>query len=568
MTNQRITVFYRLPSSLGRRIGSVRLMSAVIMVMILSLLLSACAPAAPQTQAGGETTTETTAAADSGTTCDTVTVAYKLEPTTLDPAQIVHRASTISMINVFETLIDLDASGEILPGLAESWEAAPDGTEVTFHLHEGIQFHDGTPFNAEAVKFTFDRIMDPETKAQTAQALIGPFESAEVIDEYTVKLNFSEPYAPIWHNLSNNALAIVSPTAVAAYGPDFAQNPVGTGPFKFQEWVKGDHITLVANENYVNTDPDAEHQGAPYIQTFIQRTVPEEGTRLAALQAGEVDYIFDVPVLDVLDLREDPSVSLSERVFAGAPTMLLVNRQLSPTDDLAVAKAIQYAVDKDVVNRIATAGVSEVAWGPLKPVNWGYNPAVETMYTYDPEQARTLLDEAGWIDSDGDGFREKDGVTAQLAVLTFSDPVRISFLEAIQGMLREVGIDMTIEAMSLAASEDLARQGENSLTFMDWTGTDPDILRVHYHSDNIGGWNMGYFDNPEVDSLLDEARTTLDPAVRLPLYEQAQELIMEEAATLTLFNAVQVSALNPELEGITYDATNWFPIWYGARCGG
>jgi peptide/nickel transport system substrate-binding protein len=541
--------------------------AATGMAATFAPVLAACGPTSAPVAESGAAPAEGSAPAEAAAgpaTGGTVSVAYRLEPTTLDPAQIVHRASTISMINVFETLVDLDQEGTLLPMLAESWEVSSDGTVFTFTLREGISFHDGTPFNAEAVKFTFDRILDPETKAQTAQALIGPFVSAEVIDEYTIQLTFSETYAPIYHNLSNNSLGIVSPTAVQQYGPDFAQNPVGTGPFAFQEWIKGERITLTRYEGYVNPDPSAEHQGPAYLDTFVYLTVPEEDTRLAALQAGEVQYIFDVPVLDVPSLREDSTITLSERMFAGAPTMLLINRQLAPTDDLAVAQAVEFAVDKNVINQIATGGVSTVAWGPLKPVNWGYNPEVESIYSYDPEKAKQLLDEAGWVPGP-DGIRVKDGVTAKLIALTLSDPIRISFLEAIQGMLRAVGLDMEIQAMSLAASEDLARQGQNSLTFMDWTGTDPDILRVHYHSSNIGGWNMGYLNNPEIDELLDTARSSPDQNERLEIYQRLQVLIMENAATLPLFNAVQVSALDPKLEGITYDATNWFPRWYDAR---
>jgi peptide/nickel transport system substrate-binding protein len=251
-------------------------------------------------------------------------------------------------------------------------------------------------------------------------------------------------------------------------------------------------------------------------------------------------------------------------MFTGAPTMFLINRQLAPTDDLAVAQALQFAVNKDVITRIATAGVSPVAWGPLKPTNWSYDPRVEELYRYDPAMAAQLLDEAGWAVG-ADGLRSKDGQPGKLVINVKSDDITVSMLEAIQGMLQAVGLDLEIITMSLAASEDLARQGLNNLTFMDWRGTDPDILTVHYHSSNIGGWNMGYFDNAELDELLDTARATLDPDERFTMYQDAQMLIMEEAATLPLFNQVAVDAAQAGITGIRFDATKYYPEWYDAQ---
>lgn len=490
-------------------------------------------------------------------------IAMFLEMTTLDPAQSVHVPTTVVLKNVIETLLELDPETEPHPRLAESWEVADEGREWSFSLKDGITFHDGTPFNADAVKFTYDRIVDPETQSQTGRSYIGPYESSEVLDDLSIRLTFSEVYAPLLHNLTREALAIISPAAVEEHGEEFGNNPVGTGPYVFNEWERGSHVTLSRYEDYVNTSELTERTGLPVFEQITIRFVLEHETRLAALRAGELDYMFRVPPLDTEDMREDPEFQVFENMFAGAPTMFLINRQLPPTDDLAVAQALQFAVNKDVITRIMSASVSPVAWGPLKPVNWGYNPEVETLYSYDPDQANALLDEAGWTLND-DGIREKDGQVARLIVNTLDDALRTSMLEAMQEMFREVGIDMEIITMSLAASEDLARQGENSLTFMDWRGTDPDILTTHYHSSNIGGWNMGYFDNEEVDELLDLARSTIDEDERLEMYERLQMIIMEEAATLPLMNVVAVDAARHDLQGVRFDATRWYPEWYDA----
>jgi peptide/nickel transport system substrate-binding protein len=297
---------------------------------------------------------------------------------------------------------------------------------------------------------------------------------------------------------------------------------------------------------------------------IIIRFVPEDQTRLAALKNGELDYMFNIPPLDVATIKSDPKFQTFENMFTGDPTMFLINRQLSPTDDLAVAQAIQFAVNKEVISKIATNNVSPVAWGPLKPTNWSYNPEVEKLYSFNPDQAKQLLDQAGWTPG-ADGLRTKGDASGKLTINVKDDKLTVSMLEAIQGMLKAVGLDLDIRTMSLAASEDLARQGKNNLTFMDWRGTDPDILTVHFHSSNIGGWNMGYFKNDDLDKLLDTARATVDPEKRLPMYQQAQMLIMQQAATLPLFNQVAVDGAKANLQGVRFDATKYYPEWYDAN---
>jgi peptide/nickel transport system substrate-binding protein len=520
------------------------------------------AAAAPTAAPAAKPTTAPAPAA-AGTPGGKLSVAMFLEPASLDPAQQVWVPGIVILKNIIETLVDLDDKGQAKGRLATSWEVSPDGTVWTWHLREGISFQDGTPFNAEAVKFNFDRIIDPATKSQTGVALIGPYKSSEVLDPKTVRMTFSQPYAPLLANLSGVVLGIVSPTAVKKLGQDFGNAPVGTGPYTLTEWVRGDHATVTRWDKYVNTSELTQHKGAPYLDSIVIRFMPEDQTRLAALKNGEIDYMFNVPALDVGGLKSDSKYQTFENMFTGDPTMFLINRQLTPTDDLAVAQALQFAVNKEVISKIATSNTSPIASGPLKPTNWGYNTEVEKLYKFDPEQAKQALDKAGWTPGSG-GLRTKDGKEGKLVINVKDDKLTVSMLEAIQGMLRGVGLDLEIRTMSLAASEDLARQGKNNLTFMDWRGTDPDILTVHFHSSNIGGWNMGYFKNDEVDKLLDTARTTVDPQKRLPMYQQAQLLIMQQAATLPLFNQVAVDASKANLQGVRFDATRYYPEWYDA----
>lgn len=490
-----------------------------------------------------------------------LTASMFLEPNTLDPAAATYIPGIVVLKNVIEALIELDQNGRAHPRLATSWQVSKDGREWTFRLREGVMFHDGTPFNADAVKFSFDRILDPATKSQTGMSEIGTYQSSQVIDAKTIKMTFKEPYAPFFNNLHDVVLGIVSPTAVKKYGADFGSNPVGTGPYRFQEWVHGDHVTLVRNDKYVNTSELVGHKTLPYLDTLTFRIILEDATRLGTLRSGEADFIYRVPPINVESVQSDPKFQVFKNMYAGEPVMFVINRSKFPTDDVAVARAVQFAVNKQVAARIATGGVSPVAYGPLKPVVWGYNPEVEKLYRYDPPKARQVLEEAGWKMGPG-GVRVKNGQACEMVCAVKSDPVTVSMLTAIQGMLKSVGIGLNIQTMALPASEELARQGKSNMTFMEWRGIDPDILTVQFHSKNIGGWNMGHFRSPTLDRLLDDGRAILDPKQRLPLYQKAQMVIMDQAATLPLYNFIAVDGAKASLTGMRYDVYRYYPEWY------
>jgi peptide/nickel transport system substrate-binding protein len=499
--------------------------------------------------------------AQSSGTGGKVTAAMYVDITTLDPAASVYIPGFLILKSVVETLVELDDKGEARPRLASEWKFSPDGRTLTFKLHEGIKFHDGTPFNADAVKFTLDRIQDPATKALTALSLLGPYKSSEVIDAKTIQIRFAEPYAPVFANFSHPVLGIVSPTAVKQAGADFGRKPVGTGPYAFKDWIRGDRVTLSRYDGYVNTSSLVGHKGLPYLDTVVVRFILDHQTRLAALLNGEIDFMFNVPAIDSVNLKRDSRVQVIETMFTGCPTVQHINRQLHPTNDLAVARAIQYAVNKEVIARIGTQGTSPPAWGPLKSSTWGYSPKVKSLYRYDPAKAKALLDEAGWVPGPN-GIRAKAGKEARLVTHVKDDKIAVSELEAIQGMLRAVGLDLEIKVMSLAASEDMARQGKNNLSRTNWWGTDPDILTFFHHSKNIGGWNQAYFKNEECDRLLDLGRATLDPKKRLEIYEKVQLLVMEEAAVLPMYDWVTINAAKTTLQGVRFDATKYYPEWY------
>jgi peptide/nickel transport system substrate-binding protein len=303
-----------------------------------------------------------------------------------------------------------------------------------------------------------------------------------------------------------------------------------------------------------------KHQGPGYVDEIVYRFVPEHQTRLATLEKGEVDVIGRAPGPDVGRLREDKRFVVYLNMFKGAPTMFLVNAAKPPTNDVAVRQAMLYAINRETVVKAVTFGISTVAYGPLKPSIWPYWKGVEQMYKNDPAKARQLLDQAGWKPGP-DGIRVKDGQRLKSIVSVKDDPQALDMLQVMQANLKQVGMELEIRPMALAASEDLARKGENGMTFMDWRGTDPDILTLHYHSKNIGGWNMGWFKDPAMDKLLDDAREEMNRAKRQKMYEDAQKYIMEQGATLPLFNQVQPDVAVAAVKGLAFDANNYFILY-------
>jgi peptide/nickel transport system substrate-binding protein len=487
-------------------------------------------------------------------------VALHLEPTTLDPHGPIHATGVQIDKVVFESLVQLDQSGAARPLLASSWQTSPDGKAWTFKLRDGVKFHDGTPFGAEAVKYSFDRVWDKSAGGASGPAFLGPFERAEVVDRLTVRLHFTRPYPALLDGLETGYLAIVSPEAVKKHGKEFGQNPVGTGPYLFESWTRGQQVILKRNPAYAWAPAHMKHQGPGHVDQIVYRFIPEHQTRLATLEKGEVDLIGRAPGPDVARLREDKRFAVYLNMFKGAPTMFLVNAARPPTSELAVRQAMLYATNREAVVKAVTFGISTPAHGPLKPSIWPYWKGVEAMYRQDAGKARQILDQAGWKPG-ADGIRAKDGQRLKVIVNVKDDPQALDMLQVMQANVKAVGMELEIRPMALAASEDLARKGENGLTFMDWRGTDPDILTLHYHSKNVGGWNMGWVKDPAMDKLLDDAREEMSRSRRQKMYEDAQRYIMEQGYTVPLFNQVQPDVASSAVKGLAFDANNYFVLY-------
>src|SRR5262245_1918130 len=455
----------------ARRIGR-REFLKVLGAGVGSAILAACggAPAAPAS--GGATAppaaaaTAAPAAAASATTApaaaaggNTLTYALGFDlDDTMDP-QVTNFDSTIRVtLNICEPLVWEPEPGKFVPGLADSWEISPDAKTYTFKLKQGVKFHDGTPFNAEAVKFTLDRVVAEETKAGQSHDQLGPYGQPEVVEDHTVKVVMKQGYAPLLTNL-NGYLGIVSPTAVQKMGlAGFAQAPVGTGPFIFKEWVKKDHITLTKNPDYNWGSSFFKHTGPAYLDEVIFKIIPEASVRTGALKSGEVQYTDELDPLEYDALKKDSNFVVIEKGQPGSGYTLLLNTtSKAPISDTQVRLALEYAIDREGLNKSVFQGLDVVAASPLMKVTFGYDASTEQLYSFDPEKAKQILDAAGWKVG-ADGIREKDGQKLAIDFPIISRPNDKAMAESIQASLRDVGIDFKVTPLERAAYRDLVNQ--------------------------------------------------------------------------------------------------------------
>ncbi len=542
----------------------VKSLDLVAMTLILILAAIACGPPSPtptavSAPAGKASPTAGGPALEGGKLIYGLT----LTPSGIDPHVNASSELGIPLTSVYDTLVWQDLDGEFVPGLAKSWEVSDDGLTYTFHLRDDVVFHDGTPFNAQAVKFNLDRIADPATKSQKAVFMLGPYRSTEIVDDYTVKVHFKEPYAPFLDSLSQVYLGMASPTAVEKWGADYQLHQVGTGPFMMKEYIPKDHLTLVRNPNYNWAPTIFNHQGPAYLEEIEFRFFVEPATRALALEGGEADVMGEIPPHDAERLAKDPAFTLVPVAIPGQSLQFFLNTEKPPTDDLRVRQAINYAADKEAIVKAIFKEYSPVAHGPLNAFTMGYDESVVGMYEYDPAKAKALLEEAGWVDSDGDGIREKDGQSLKLEAYLMGWGYVPEVAQLLQAQLRAVGIEMESQVVAYPAALEAARKGKHNLIPFGLSSSDPDILRTFFHSSNAdSGFNWSKVRDPRLDELLESGARTLDPDRRKELYAEAQQLIMAEALILPIRDYVNLNAAGAKVKGLRYDLRGWFPWLY------
>jgi len=534
-------------------------LSAVIMI---GSLLTACGGTAPATQAATTDTTavEATEAAVAATEAPAasggiLTLGVAIEPETLDPGDGVYVQEQFLAMSLFDSLLSIAPDGSLHPGLASAWEPNADYSEFTFTLRQDVTFHDGTAFKADAVKASFDHIMSEAVLESGGKSLLQDHEYIEtvVVDDFTVTVKFAASYPMFLRDAARQWLSISSPAALEKYGLEYGRNPVGTGPFKFVQWDAQTQIVLERNPDY-NWGPEfAAHEGPALLEQVIFRILPEAATRLTAFETGEILIASEPPALDAIAMVDAGTASIQTFAQPGIPAILMINATKAPTDDLNVRRAMILAVNQQELATTAFQSLGLPAYSVISPTTWAYNEEAADLYQFNLEEAGRLLEESGWVDSDGDGVREKDG--EKLTVDWPDNPAwSEAFNELLSGYLANAGFDVQYRSMDDGAAYEELLAGNYSLVYMYWTRPDPTPLRYLFHSENTnGGGAWTNFVSEELDAALEDGDTQTDEAIRKQDYETAQMIIMENALALPMFTVNTSYLTAPSIEGFTFD---------------
>jgi peptide/nickel transport system substrate-binding protein len=448
---------------------------------------------------------------------------------TLDPAAISDNESAQVAMQIFDGLVrNKEGTSEVEPALATRWTVSKDGTVWTFRLRRGVRFHDGTPFDASAVVFSFERQRNREHPFHFHaftywESTFRNIRAVTALDPYAVRIRIDRPYAPFLANLAMFPVSIVSPTAMRKHGKGFASSPVGTGPFRLVHWEKGERITLTANSGYWD--------GPPRVQHLVYEVVPDAGQRLVSLQSGTVDVAYGLAPEDRQLVRLHPDLTLY-RVSGNNVAFLAMNTQRPPFDDARVRRAVNHAVNKNAIVKLVYQGLAIPAKGPIPPALWSYNPRTAG-YAHDPGRARSLLSEAGY-----DRSR-----TPRLYVMSTPRPylpAPVLVAKMIARNLAEVGIKIEIVVRPFADHLRATQLGEHDLCLAGWAGDngDPDnFLYLLLDRDNArrgAARNQAMFMNESLHILLVAAQAVMDPRARERYYRRAQEIVAEEAPWVPL----------------------------------
>ena len=458
-------------------------------------------------------------------------------PPDLDPAHSTDTTSSRVVRNVFDGLVKYNKNLEVTPAIAKSWESSEDGTEWIFHLRKGVKFHNGREVKASDVVYSFSRLLDPETKSERAwlfEDVVGAEEfqdgkadsvkGLKAIDEYTVKINLEEPFAPFLSMLCMENAAIVPKEVVKKHGEQFGQHPVGTGPFEFKSWKQDSKLILEKNEDYYE-------ENRPYLDKVVYRIIVEGTSAFPEYEQGNI-YQLDSNIPDgQMETVMDPNGKFANQyrqVDRLGTYYLAINNQKEPFDNKKVRKAMNYAVNKEIISKVVRNGTVNPAYSILPPGMPGHDSELEG-YPHNIEKAKELLKEAGY----------PDGLPGEYKVIYNTSKQHQRNLEAVQRNLKQIGINVKLVNMDWGTVLSKADQGDFTLMRMGWIADYPDpdnFLHVLFHSKNAGaGGNYAFYKNKEIDKKLVKARQMDRGQERIDLYQEIEAEIMDDAPLLPIY---------------------------------
>ncbi len=455
----------------------------------------------------------------------TVTVALYADAISLDPEDTNDNLSLSVEREVYDGLVGFTPDMKLKPELATTWEASPDAKVFTFHLRRGVKFHDGTPLNAQAVKINFDRARDADHKLKK-YSLYEEIASVDAVDDSTVRFTLRKPFGAMLYNFAHPSSRIISPAAIKQGEEQIARHPVGTGPFKFVSWAPGREIVLERNSDYWES-------GKPLVDRIVFRLVPEDASRVAMLLSGEAQFAFPIPGVQVEAVSKAQGVSVDKRWSIYA-YYLAMNTQHVPFNTQQVRQAMNYGIDKEAVIKVVLRGFGRVLDAPITPGVAGYSAVQPGGWPYDVAKAKQLLSEGGF----------PRGFTTVLWVVNQTELVRVG--EAVQQLLAKIGVTVQLQPMEAGTLTAVRYkpfvENQSQLNLTGWSPSTGDAdwgLRPHFDS---ASWpptlfNIAFYKNPKVDSLIHDALDTADQARRTKDYAQAMRVIWDDAPWVFLHNS-------------------------------
>ncbi len=526
---------------------------SLLLVAVL-VLLAACAPAAPAAESGAAGAAGAPAEAEGAAAGGGILrIGLDVDAGTGDPRLSVDTSALRLRELIYDGLVRIQPDYSPAPGLAQSWEN-PDDTTWVFNLRPDVTFHDGSPFTAEDVKFTFDTILD-ESFAAPSRNFYAPITAIEVIDPLTVQFTLDQPYAPF---ISYMNMPIVPKAVVEADAAAFATRPVGTGPFKLVQWTRGDSIILEANPDYWG--------GAPILDGVELRVVPDNSARVVALESGDLDFVQSPISPQDVKRMEQAEGFVVNRVPAAGYTYINLNCADPAISDVRVRQALSHLVNRQEILDTIYSGVGQLSRGPIPPGMWAFTEDLPE-YAFDPEAARALLDEAGWTLGD-DGMRSKDGETLSIVVSTHSeDPDRRQVAEVLQAVLAAEGIDSTTSVVEWPTFLADTQAGNHQMAIVGWLNLNNPDQAFFRQFTAEGAANYGQCIDEELDALIKEARATLDQEAAKELYRQAATLVVENAFYIFLQYQEYISIHRDDLQGFVVNPVQNFNSMYQVSIG-
>lgn len=465
----------------------------------------------------------------------TLNVGLNADVVTLDPLNSSALVDRQVMLNIYDTLVKVDQRNTIQPDLATSW-SNPTPTQLLLTLRSDVTFQDGTPFNADAVVFNINRILSTPSSPRYSE--LATVKSVVAVDASHVRFDLKKAFSPLLATLSDRAGMMLSPTAVRKLGAGLANAPLnaGSGPFGYSEWVKGDHLTIKKNPHY--WQKDAQGTALPYLDSIRYRPITNGTVEFSNLQTGAINIADSVDPNDVPSAQSDPNL-----VYKQIPALsffgVMLNTKVAPLDTLAIRQAVAWGINRQEILTSVLKGIGVLAQGPISPASWAFNSSFSP-YTYDVNKAKAALAQAG----------KASGVSFTL-IIPSNSPLNTQEAQFIQSELQPVGITVNIKQETFATLLSDTQTHNFQAALLGWSGRpDPDgNLYSWFHTG--GGNNSMQYSNPKVDALLEDARASSDQQARISDYQQAEQIIAQDASYVFINHGVSIQASSTKVKNFT-----------------